>query len=125
MSGKSTFLRTIGLNIVLANSGAPVCAEKMRTPIFNLITSMRNADSLQDSTSSFYAELKRLKQVINLVKSEERVFFLLDEKIFHNAPISAILLISVVFSLRIFNQLNCTFLRQPWIFLKICARALL
>ena len=79
MSGKSTFLRTIGLNIVLANSGAPVCAEKMRTPIFNLITSMRNADSLQDSTSSFYAELKRLKQVINLVKSEERVFFLLDE----------------------------------------------
>ena len=79
MAGKSTFLRTVGLNIVLANAGSVVCAHSLSTPVFSLITSMRNSDNLHDSTSSFYAELKRLRKVIQLVKSGEKVFYLLDE----------------------------------------------
>ena len=83
MAGKSTFLRTIGLNIVLAMSGAPVCAKKFQTPMLDVFTSMRTQDALHESTSSFYAELKRLKFIIEAVenkKAEENdVFFLLDE----------------------------------------------
>jgi hypothetical protein len=79
MAGKSTFLRTVGLNIVLANTGAVVCAKALSLPVFKVITSMRNSDNLHDSTSSFYAELKRIRKVINLVKAESNVFYLLDE----------------------------------------------
>lgn len=83
MAGKSTFLRTIGLNIVLAMSGAPVCAKKFELPMLDVYTSMRTQDALHESTSSFYAELKRLKFIIEAVEDrkpgENDVFFLLDE----------------------------------------------
>jgi hypothetical protein len=79
MAGKSTFLRTVGLNIVLANAGSVVCAKALSLPMLRVITSMRNSDNLHDSTSSFYAELKRIRKVINLVKAESNVFYLLDE----------------------------------------------
>ena len=83
MAGKSTFLRTIGLNIVLAMSGAPVCAKNLELPMLDVYTSMRTQDALHESTSSFYAELKRLKFIIEAVEdknSEDNdVFFLLDE----------------------------------------------
>lgn len=86
MAGKSTFLRTVGLNIVLAQAGAPVCAEKLALPPLQVFTSMRTRDDLHESTSSFYAELKRLKVIIEAVDaaknpqdSKRSVFFLLDE----------------------------------------------
>lgn len=79
MAGKSTFLRTVGLNIVLAMSGAPVCAKEMKLPLLKVYTSMRTQDALHESTSSFYAELKRLKLIIEAVEVDHQVFFLLDE----------------------------------------------
>lgn len=79
MAGKSTFLRTAGLNIVLATTGAPVCAQSLKLPILQVYTSMRTQDALHESTSSFYAELKRLKLIIKAVEDGEPVFFLLDE----------------------------------------------
>lgn len=79
MAGKSTFLRTIGINIVLATTGAPVCAQRFDLPLLEVYTSMRTQDALHESTSSFYAELKRLKVIIEAVETKENVFFLLDE----------------------------------------------
>jgi len=79
MSGKSTFERTIGINLALAYLGAPVCAEKLSCGIFHLFTSMRTRDNLEESTSSFYAELKRIRQLLDLVAEGKNVFFLLDE----------------------------------------------
>jgi hypothetical protein len=86
MAGKSTFLRTIGLNLVLAQAGAPVCAASMTFPTLQVFTSMRTQDALHESTSSFYAELKRLKVIIEAVDAANQpkedqlpVFFLLDE----------------------------------------------
>ena len=79
MSGKSTFLRTLGINAVMAFAGAPVCARRMSLSIFTIFTSMRTNDSLEEDTSSFYAELKRLKQLIDYTKESEIVFYMLDE----------------------------------------------
>ena len=79
MAGKSTFLRTVGINIVLACVGAPVCAERLRLPLLQVRTSMRTQDALHESTSSFFAELKRLKTIIDAVEAGENTFFLLDE----------------------------------------------
>ncbi len=80
MAGKSTFLRTVGINIILANAGAPVCAQSFTTSEVMVHSSMRNKDSLQDSESSFFAELKGLKSIIDVVeKAQPPVFFLLDE----------------------------------------------
>lgn len=80
MAGKSTWLRTVGLNIVLARAGGPVCASHLRTAALNVWTSMRTQDDLGESTSSFYAELKRLKVIIEAVGDpQQQVFFLLDE----------------------------------------------
>jgi hypothetical protein len=79
MSGKSTFLRTCGVNIVLAMTGAPVCAKKMEVSHVLVLTSMRNTDSLEENTSSFYAELKRLAYIIHTIEQKEKVFLLLDE----------------------------------------------
>ncbi|MEZ5040467.1 MAG: hypothetical protein R2828_11255 [Saprospiraceae bacterium] len=86
MAGKSTFLRTLGINLVLGLSGSPVCARSLRLPQLQVYTSMRTQDALHESTSSFYAELKRLKVIIEAVeaaalgKAQERpIFFLLDE----------------------------------------------
>ena len=79
MAGKSTYLRTIGINHVLACIGAPVCAEKMRITPCTLFTSLRTTDSLKDQESYFFAELKRLKVVIDRLKTREKIFIILDE----------------------------------------------
>ena len=79
MAGKSTFLRTVGLNIALACIGSPVCAKTMRLPMLRVYSSMRTQDALHESTSSFYAELKRLKFIIEAAEKGENIFFLLDE----------------------------------------------
>ena len=79
MSGKSTLLRTVGINLVLAYAGAPVCAKEFHCSIFNIYTSMRIRDDLRSNISSFYAELLRIKKMIDAAKRGESVFFLLDE----------------------------------------------
>ena len=81
MSGKSTLLRAIGTNAVLAFAGAPVCASAMRIGRARVATSMRIEDSLEQGVSHFYAELRRLKCVLDLAAPSERgpVLFLLDE----------------------------------------------
>ncbi|MCR9294784.1 MAG: hypothetical protein NXI32_18855 [bacterium] len=89
MAGKSTFLRAIGLNVVLSRTGAPVCGETLRIPSFELATSIRIRDSLSDGVSFFMAELKRLKEVVDLAQKHHqlaktdpdtpKILFLLDE----------------------------------------------
>lgn len=79
MAGKSTFLRAIGSNMMLAASGAPVCAEKMSWRPLPLFSSMRTSDSLQSNESYFYAELKRLKNLLEYAESEPELFIILDE----------------------------------------------
>lgn len=90
MAGKSTFMRALGLNILLARTGSPVCATEFTCPHFELATSIRVRDSLKDGVSFFMAELKRLKQVVDLAEahapSENHdttnpapVLFMLDE----------------------------------------------
>ncbi len=79
MAGKSTFLRSIGVNTVLAMTGSAVCAVTMKISVMRIISSMRVADNLQESTSTFYAELKKLQYIIENVNRHEKVFVLLDE----------------------------------------------
>ncbi len=82
MSGKSTFERTIGVNLTLALMGAVVCADNFECSVMQLFTSMRTQDSLEEDTSSFYAELKRLEQLIILTKTEKKALptlYFLDE----------------------------------------------
>ncbi|MUV04370.1 DNA mismatch repair protein [Flavobacterium rakeshii] len=78
MSGKSTFLRSLGVNMVLAGVGAPVCAAQANIHALPVLVSMRLSDSLSDSESYFYAEIKRLKQIMDSLE-HERAFVLLDE----------------------------------------------
>lgn len=80
MSGKSTLLRTVGINLVLSYAGAPVCAQSLSGPRLQIYTCMRVSDNLGENISSFYAELLRIKQIVSASKTEkENVFFLLDE----------------------------------------------
>lgn len=79
MAGKSTFLRTLGINMVLAYAGAPVCASKMDLSIFKILTYMRIKDSLNESTSTFKAELNRLKMILANVALHQNSFVLIDE----------------------------------------------
>jgi DNA mismatch repair ATPase MutS len=79
MSGKSTLLRTVGVNTVLALAGAPVRAEFLRVSPIAVGASIRVNDSLQEGTSRFYAEIKRLHQIVELCDDELPVLFLLDE----------------------------------------------
>ncbi|MEO9071283.1 MAG: hypothetical protein ABI261_09620 [Ginsengibacter sp.] len=79
MAGKSTYLRSIGVNVVLAMAGAPVCATDFKVSHVQVISSMRITDNLEESTSTFYAELKKLKTIIEKVNGGEKVFILLDE----------------------------------------------
>lgn len=79
MAGKSTYLRTVGVNLVLAGMGAPVCATRMRFTPIQLMTSLRTTDSLNEHESYFFAELKRLKQLIERLQAGERLFVILDE----------------------------------------------
>lgn len=79
MSGKSTFLRTVGLNLVLAYIGAPSCAKEFECGVMKIYTCMRTKDNLEESISSFYAEILRIKLIIEACKRGENVFFILDE----------------------------------------------
>ncbi|CAN5154685.1 MutS family DNA mismatch repair protein [soil metagenome] len=79
MAGKSTFLRTVGINVVLGLMGAPVCASTLTLSNTQVFTSMRTEDNLEESVSSFYAELKRLKQLLTYLKQGIPVLFMLDE----------------------------------------------
>ena len=79
MAGKSTFLRTLGVNVVLAQAGSPVSASQMEISPVQLMSSMRIADNLAENTSTFYAELKKLKTIIEAVNRKENLFILLDE----------------------------------------------
>lgn len=79
MAGKSTYLRTIGVNYLLACIGAPVCCEKLKLHPNQLITSLRTSDSLSDNESYFFAELKRLKRIIDLLNQGQQLFIILDE----------------------------------------------
>lgn len=79
MSGKTTFMRTLGINMVLANLGLNAFADKLRLGPFMLFTSMRNTDNLGENVSSFYAELARIRELLVRAESGVPVFFLLDE----------------------------------------------
>lgn len=79
MAGKSTFLRTVGVNLVLAMTGSVVCAQQFKFVPIALHTSIRTNDSLQKHESYFYAELKRLKSIIERLKTDEKLFVIIDE----------------------------------------------
>ena len=79
MSGKSTLLRTIGLNTVLAWAGAPVNAAQLEISPLQTGASIRVTDSLQDNRSRFFAEITRLRQIVDLTREPVPVLFLLDE----------------------------------------------
>ncbi len=78
MAGKSTFLRTVSLHIVMANVGLPICAKTSIYSPVKLITSMRTTDSLTDDSSYFFSELTRLKYIVNAIQKES-YFIILDE----------------------------------------------
>lgn len=79
MSGKSTLLRSVGLNAVLAWAGAPVAAQRLRLSPLQPAASIRIFDSLQDNRSRFFAEIMRLRQIVDLTHAGPPVLFLLDE----------------------------------------------
>jgi predicted ATPase len=79
MSGKSTLLRSMGVNAVLAMAGAPVVAEQLVISVFEVRTSMWARDSLARGVSHFYAELEKLKRVVDGIRGDRPLFFLLDE----------------------------------------------
>jgi hypothetical protein len=81
MAGKSTFLRSVGLNLCLAYAGAPVNAERLHISLFRLFTCIQVSDSVQDGLSYFYAEVKRLKLLLSAVETEDDLptLFLIDE----------------------------------------------
>jgi DNA mismatch repair ATPase MutS len=79
MSGKSTLLRTIGVNVVLALAGGPVCARRLTLSRLAIGATLRIHDSLQEGRSRFYAEITRLRQIVDLGAGEAPALFLLDE----------------------------------------------
>ncbi len=79
MAGKSTFLRTVGVNLILALMGAPCCAQFGTVSHLKMFTSMRTQDNLEEGISSFYAKLKKVEQLLLLIKKGEPIFFMLDE----------------------------------------------
>ncbi len=79
MAGKSTFLRMVGLNLVLAMTGSVVCAAEMDFEPVGIFTSIRVTDSIQKNESYFYAELKRLQAIIKALKENEQLFVIIDE----------------------------------------------
>ena len=79
MAGKSTFLRTLGVNMALAFAGSVVCADSLTIRPLSMVTSMRITDSLSSRESTFYAELKRLRKILEMHRKGDKVFILLDE----------------------------------------------
>lgn len=79
MAGKSTFLRTVGVNLVLARCGVPVCASRMAFQPLEVFSNMRTSDSLFNEESYFFAELKRLKYILDAIDQGRQVLIILDE----------------------------------------------
>lgn len=79
MAGKSTYLRTVGINMVLAMTGAPVLAKSFVLKPVDIFTGIKTTDSLQDGESYFFAELKRLKEMISALENGAKLFIILDE----------------------------------------------
>ncbi len=79
MAGKSTFIRSIGVNLILASMGAPVCASSFEFSSVDIFSSMRTSDKLMDSSSYFHAELQRLKLLKEKAEKSEKMLVLLDE----------------------------------------------
>ena len=79
MSGKSTLLRAVGINTVLAMAGAPVRARRLQLTPLHVGASIRVNDSLEEGTSRFYAEITRIRQIVDLAGGEPPLLFLLDE----------------------------------------------
>lgn len=79
MAGKSTFLRTIGVNLTLASNGCKVCARGFNFSPIRIYTSMRTSDNLMNDESYFYAELLRLQSMLTLLRNSENLFVILDE----------------------------------------------
>ncbi|MFC2129277.1 hypothetical protein ACFLQX_00700 [Bacteroidota bacterium] len=79
MAGKSTFLRSVGVNMVLSYAGCPVCGDQFVTGPYQLFSSMRTADSLKDEESYFLAEIKRLKRIVDKMEDGTPMLILLDE----------------------------------------------
>ncbi|MCA9874192.1 MAG: hypothetical protein KC441_11075, partial [Anaerolineales bacterium] len=81
MAGKSSFLRTLGVNLVLAYAGGPVLAHSFQARLFRLYTSIRVSDSVTDGFSYFYAEVRRLQGLLAALETEDErpLFFLIDE----------------------------------------------
>lgn len=79
MSGKSTFLRTIGVNLIMAQTGLPVCAKRFEFKPMHICTSLRQTDSLEDNVSLFHAELLKLKAIREQVRQNDLTLVLLDE----------------------------------------------
>jgi len=79
MSGKTTFLRTIGINLVLAYAGAPICGKSMECSLMDIFTSMRINDNLMEGSSTFYVELMRIKKIIDNLPKKKSMIFLIDE----------------------------------------------
>ena len=79
MAGKSTFLRSLGVNVVLGLAGAPACAKEFDCPLIEIRSGMRTADSLKENQSYFYAELDRLKSIMDELRRGTPLFVLLDE----------------------------------------------
>ena len=79
MAGKTTFQRTIGINQVLFNAGGLVCAKYFSSKHLNIVTSLRANDMLQEGISTFYAEIKRMKKIVDTVKTSKDTLVLIDE----------------------------------------------
>lgn len=79
MSGKTTLLRTIGINLVIAYSGGMICGKKLNTSLMDICSSMRITDDLQGGISTFYGELIRIKNIIDRSKENNKMIFLIDE----------------------------------------------
>ena len=79
MSGKTTFIRSIGINLVLAYSGAYVCAQEFNVSLMKVFTSIRVEDNLNDGISTFYAEINRIKEMIEYEKNGQPMLCLIDE----------------------------------------------
>jgi DNA mismatch repair ATPase MutS len=79
MSGKSTLLRSVGVSAVMAMAGGPVRARRLRIGALSVGASIRATDSLQDGTSRFYAEIKRLRNLVDLASGPRPLLFLIDE----------------------------------------------
>lgn len=79
MSGKTTFLRTLGIAVMMAKAGAPVCAKQMRITPLQVYTSMRVRDDVKEGISTFYAELLRIRQMMDAAKGKKQMLVLIDE----------------------------------------------